>query len=147
MDSGGAGEFRGGLGQATAMRNLSGREWEISAMIDRVRFPGQGLEGGQPGAVGEMLVDGRAMPAKSLTGLAPEARVELNLPGGGGYGRAFARPVERVLDDVVKGYVSVEAAAREYGVVVRYTGAEEQMVRLPRHYAVDEEATRALRSG
>jgi N-methylhydantoinase B len=146
MDSGGAGAFRGGLGQATSMRNLSGRPWEISAMIDRIQFPGQGLEGGRPGALGEMLIDGGARPAKSLTWLEPGASVELNLPGGGGYGSPLERPTARVLDDVVKGYVSVEAAAREYGVVVLYTGAEDQMVRLPRHYAVDEEATRALRS-
>jgi len=144
-DSGGAGTLRGGLGQATAMRNLSGRPWEISAMADRIQFPGQGLEGGAPGACGEMLVDGQPRPAKSLIWLDPEATVELNLPGGGGYGPPHERPVERVLDDVVKGYVSVEAAVREYGVVIRYTGTEDQLVRLPRHYAIDEPATRALR--
>lgn len=145
IDSGGAGAFRGGLGQATAMRNRSGRPWEISAMIDRIRFPGQGLAGGAPGACGEMLVDGQPRPAKSLTALAPDATVSLNLPGGGGYGSPHARPVERVLDDVVKGYVSVEAAARLYGVVVRYTGSDDQLVRLPRHYTFDEAATQALR--
>ena len=55
-------------------------------MIDRIQFPGQGLEGGRPGALGEMLIDGGPRPAKSLTWLEPEASVELNLPGGGGYG-------------------------------------------------------------
>ena len=129
------------------MRNLSGRPWEVSAMIDRVHFPGQGLEGGRPGGLGEIKVDGRAMPAKSLTWLEAGASVELNLPGGGGYGPPNERPAERVLDDVVKGYVSVEAAAREYGVVVVYTGGEDRLVRLPEHYAIDEEATRLLRTG
>jgi N-methylhydantoinase B len=145
VDSGGAGEFRGGLGQATEMRNLSGKPWEISGMVDRIHYPGLGLEGGQPGARGEMLVDGEAVPAKTLRWLEPEARVQLNLPGGGGYGSPFARAVERVLDDVVKGFVSVEAAERDYGVVVRYMGKEGSMVRLPQHYVVDGEATRRLR--
>ncbi|SFS00772.1 N-methylhydantoinase B [Granulicella pectinivorans] len=145
VDSGGAGEFRGGLGQATEMRNLSGRPWEISGMADRIQYPGLGLEGGQPGARGEMLVDREAVPAKTLRGLSPEARVELNLPGGGGYGSPTNRPAERVLDDVVKGYVSIEAAEREYGVVVRYVGSEDRLVRLPQHYVLDEEATTWLR--
>ncbi len=116
-------------------------------MIDRVRFAGQGLEGGRPGALGEMMVDGVPRLAKSLTWLEPEATVELNLPGGGGYGSPYERAAERVLDDVVKGYVSIEAAAREYGVVVVDTGLPDRLVRLPEHYRIDREATRGLRGG
>jgi N-methylhydantoinase B len=52
-----------------------------------------------------------------------------------------------VLDDVVSGYVSVEAAEREYGVIVRYLGAAERLIRLPEHYAIDWQATERLRRG
>jgi len=46
---------------------------------------------------------------------------------------------------VIAGYVSPEAAAREYGVAVRFTGKQDELVRLPEQWAIDEEKTRALR--
>ena len=51
-----------------------------------------------------------------------------------------------MLDDIVNGYVSIEAAEREYGVVVRYLGAPDQLVRLPEHYRIDDEATARCRT-
>ena len=42
---------------------------------------------------------------------------------------------------LVAGYVSSVDAERDYGVVIRYTGTLDQFVRLPEHYAVDEEAS------
>jgi hypothetical protein len=60
-------------------------------------------------------------------------------------GGRFRRAIDAVLADVVAGYVSLEGAERDYGVVIRYTGTPEQLVRLPEHYAVDEEATARLR--
>jgi len=49
-----------------------------------------------------------------------------------------------VLNDVINGYISLEAAEREYGVAVRYLGSQEQLVRLPHLYIIDEAATMAL---
>ena len=83
---------------------------------------------------------------KALITLAPDSRVELNLPGGGGYGNPYQRPVALVLSDVINGYVSLEAAEREYGVVIRYTGSQEQLVRPPELYVTDETATASLRA-
>lgn len=60
--------------------------------------------------------------------------------GGGGWGDPFGREPERVLRDVRDGYVSVEGAARDYGVVV--TGDPDDD---PEGIAVDQEATKALR--
>jgi N-methylhydantoinase B len=147
QDSGGAGQFRGGLGQATGMRCLSGQPWELSAMIDRLQYPGAGLQGGQPGACGRFLVDGERGRAKSLLPLAPGAEVTLDLPGGGGYGDPLKRDPERVLQDVVYGYISIHAAERDYGVMVRYIGPAEAMVRMPEHYALDLKRTSELRAG
>jgi N-methylhydantoinase B len=73
--------------------------------------------------------------------------VQLNLPGGGGYGDPFARDPRRVLDDVVNGYVSIVAAERDYGVVIRYIGEPDRLVRPPELYAIDWEATTARRGG
>jgi N-methylhydantoinase B len=69
----------------------------------------------------------------------------LNLPGGGGYGDPFEREPQSVLQDVAGGYVSLEAARREYGVIIRYLGSEQQLVRLPTHYALDLAATAECR--
>jgi N-methylhydantoinase B len=115
-------------------------------MIDRTRFAAQGAAGGLPGVLGELLADGeQSLQPKTVLWLAPETRVQLNLPGGGGYGNPYERPAEQVLDDVVCSYVSISAAERDYGVVVRYLGAADWLVRLPQHYAIDWDATKRLR--
>ena len=146
-DSGGPGLNRGGLGQWTEVGYRGDASWAVSAMIDRTRFPAAGLKDGKPGALGEFLVNGASRPRpKALITLAPDARVQLNLPGGGGYGNPFQRPVELVLNDVVNGYVSLEAAERAYGVVIRYLGSQDQLVRPPELYVIDEEATSARRA-
>lgn len=146
-DSGGAGEFRGGLGQATAWTRQGDGPWSVSAMIDRTRHAAEGLAGGLPGARGAFqLGDGRTLPPKTVVHFAPGDAVQLCLPGGGGYGDPLARPPERVLRDVVDGYVSIEGAERDYSVVVRFLGEPDQLVRLPQHYAIDWEATRQLRT-
>ena len=56
--------------------------------------------------------------------------------GGGGFWIRFERPAERVLADVASGYVSVEAARRDYGVVIRQHG---------RRFELDGDATAELR--
>ena len=145
-DSGGSGTFRGGLGQWTEIGYLGNASWGISALVDRTHFPANGLEGGGYGAAGEYLVNNTIRPQpKALYPLAPGDRVQLNLPGGGGYGNPFQRPVELVFGDVVNGYVSLEAAEREYGVVIRYLGSGDQLLRPPELYVLDEAATQALR--
>ena len=136
-DSGGAGKFRGGLGQTTEMRCLTGNAWEVSAMADRIQFPGPGIAGGMAGACGQLLVNDEAMAAKSLISLEPDAHVQVNLPGGGGYGDPLERSLQSVFNDVVSGYVSMEAAENFYGVRIRFTGPEDQLVRLPEHYVIE----------
>ena len=147
-DSGGAGRQRGGLGQRTEMGYRHDAPWSVSAQVDRIDHPAQGLAGGQPGAAGAYLLNHTIRPqAKARVHLVGGARIDLDPPGGGGYGDPFARDPELVRMDVVNGYVTAEAAAREYGVVVRYTGREEALVRLPSHYRLDDEATAAMRRG
>lgn len=115
-------------------------------MIDRTQFAGQGIAGGQPGAMGEFLENGeKPLPPKTVVWFDPQAHVQLNLPGGGGYGDPMTRDPERVLADVVQGYVSFDAAEQEYGVVIHFLGEADQLVRLPEHYAIDWAATDARR--
>ncbi len=137
-DSGGAGRFRGGLTQRAEVAYRGDGHWGISTLIERTRFPGNGLAGGRPGSVGSFYLDsGEHPPPKRFVPLPEDAHVHLVLPGGGGYGDPRQRPVEAVLRDVVEGYVSLEAAEREYGVRIRYTGEPDRLVRLPEHYVVE----------
>ena len=146
-DSGGAGRFRGGMGQWTEVSCRTDEAWTVSAMVDRISYPPEGLLGGGYGAAGEFRIDGtkEAQPKRLLV-LDPDSRVQLNLPGGGGYGDPLTRDPEAVLWDVIEGYVSVEAARRDYGVVVEYLGSDDQLVRLPDEYRLDLAETESLRS-
>jgi N-methylhydantoinase B len=146
-DSGGPGRFRGGLAMETESSYRGDGHWGVSTLIERTRFAGQGLAGGDPGVLGEfVLSDGEHPPAKTLVPLPLDAHVHLRLPGGGGYGDPRERDAEAVLRDVVDGVVSIEAAERDYGVAISYTGGD-RLVRLPEHYAIDHERTGALRAG
>jgi len=146
-DSGGAGKYRGGLGQSTQMSYRGIGEWSLSAMIDRTKFAAQGLDGGQLGALGEFLANGEPQQPKAVIWFDQDARIDLNPPGGGGYGHPFLRDPQAVLHDVINGYVSLEAAKQEYGVIIRFTGKPDSLLRLPKHYEIDWPATEEARAG
>ena len=120
VDSGGAGRYRGGLGQVMELEIITGSPANHSCMYDRTGNPAQGLLGGKPGAAGEVkLSDGTQPHPKSHYVLQPGQRVLLELPGGGGYGAPFERQPARVLEDAKQGYITLAAAERDYGVVIR----------------------------
>ena len=145
-DSGGAGAWRGGLGQLTEFTHRADGRWSVSGIVDRTKYPAPGILGGKPGMVGELILDTGARPnPKAQVDLKPRQVVRLNTPGGGGYGDPFSRDLKLVWKDVVAGYVTREAAARDYGVVIRFTGHEEELVRLPEQWMIDEAATAELR--
>jgi N-methylhydantoinase B len=146
IDSGGPGTFRGGCGQRTAFADRSGQTWSMSGMYDRLRFPAHGLLGGHAGAAGAFeLSDGRQANPKELLFHPPTTVVDTALPGGGGYGDPLVREPAAVLRDVVEGYVSIEAAERDYGVVIRCAKRPDEQVSLPEHFSIDVEATRERR--
>jgi len=146
-DSGGPGLHRGGLGQVVEMASRGHRSWTVNANIDRVLNPAPGAVGGSAGWTGDFVgvVTGERLPRKQLVRLTAGDAVRLSFPGGGGYGDPRTRPVERVLADVVNGYVSPEAAREHYGVVVEYTGPADAVVRPPASYRVEADATQRLR--
>jgi len=145
-DSGGAGKWRGGLGQLTEFVRRGEGRWSVSSIADRTKYPAPGLLGGHTGAAGEVaLGDGTRLHAKSLVDLGAGDTVHVNLPGGGGYGDPFQRDVQRVLGDVIEGYITPEEAEKNYGVAVRYTGKPEELVKLPDHWLIDPVRTTELR--
>ncbi len=146
-DSGGAGAWRGGLGQLTEFARRGDGNWSVSSIADRTDYPAPGLLGGKTGAAGEVsLNNGTRLHAKALMDLKTGDSVRVNLPGGGGYGDPFKRDPQKVLWDVIEGYVSPEAAEKSYGVAVRYTGNPDDLVKMPKQWVIDHEKTAGLRS-
>lgn len=117
-DSGGAGRFRGGLGQEFVFTVPGDDRFLVNTMNDQLLAPPQGFGAGHDGGAGEYLVD-EAQPehAKGRVAVGAGKVVTMRTPGGGGFGDPRSRDPELVLADVVDGYVSVEAAESVYGVV------------------------------
>jgi len=114
-DSGGAGRWRGGLGQRIEIGAHEGWQFSLNAMFDRVDFPARGHQGGGEGGAGKVgMSDGTAMKAKGTQRITEGLRLVLDLPGGGGFGKPAERPRELVLRDVSYGYISEAQARRDY---------------------------------
>jgi N-methylhydantoinase B len=122
-DSGGAGKYRGGCGQSIAVKITSQYPGVISGLFERTKFPALGRKGGSEGKVAEFIIrdkEGRETRPhpKSKHTLPPGSCMILNLPGGGGYGPAYERDPEAVLEDVIQGYVSIKSAEENYQVAI-----------------------------
>ena len=116
-DSGGIGRQRGGLGQFLSVTVAEGHEFDFSAMFDRVDHPALGRAGGGPGAPTFIHQDdGTAMGGKGRQSVPPGRTVLLGFPGGAGYGKAQERDPAAVRRDLALGYISPEAAKRDYGL-------------------------------
>jgi len=118
LDSGGAGRYRGGLGIE--------REYEffspafITFSLERKATPPWGLHGGKEGAVNGVEItspEGGVRHVRKATQhpIAAGERVRIMTGGGGGYGPPAERDREAILRDVAEGYVSADAARRDYG--------------------------------
>jgi N-methylhydantoinase B len=115
-DSGGAGQFRGGLGQEVEVEVVSPDVLRLSLLSDRQRHPAQGLLAGRPGAPVEiMLADGTKPHQKSRTTLKPGDRLIMRYSGGGGYGDPALRDKAAIQRDIDDGLVSAAASQRDYG--------------------------------
>jgi len=121
-DSAGPGTFRGGLGLSKVYRAL--QEIELICAFERTKCPPWGLFGGGPAQVGYVLVkqpgetEAKRYHKATALVLKEGATVEMLSAGGGGRGPAYEREIARVVEDVFQGYVTVEGARRDYGVVI-----------------------------
>ncbi|MBW2095073.1 MAG: hydantoinase B/oxoprolinase family protein [Deltaproteobacteria bacterium] len=122
-DSGGPGKMKGGLGRRVVFR-VPDDDYaplppvNLGIQSGRFRYPPEGLFGGDPGAKARFLVNGKNGNPYGLTQLKPGDTVVMDAAGGGGYGAPRERDAEMVLEDVKNGYVSVERAKDDYGVVI-----------------------------
>lgn len=140
-DSGGPGEFRGGCGVQKGGTLTDVEDSVISVCCDRSRSVTWGIKGGLP-----------SIPHGNWLNPGTEKEVYLgaffsNVPiqsgdsftrpsaGGGGLGDPLKRDLQAVLNDVIDGYVSIERAKKDYGVVIIPVDPQID------HYKIDEKAT------
>ncbi|MBI5444308.1 MAG: hydantoinase B/oxoprolinase family protein [Deltaproteobacteria bacterium] len=156
-DSGGAGRYRGGVGALVAIVP-HGADWlQFFLVEDRRQVPTHGAMGGCPGGshyfyvgrgvdVGERIRSGfgpsdqgvadlELLPSVTVLQLGPKDLFAFTSNGGGGFGDPLRRDPQRVVRDVLWGFVSREQAERVYGVSLR-----------PGSLAVDEAETGRLRA-
>ncbi|WP_435066465.1 hydantoinase B/oxoprolinase family protein [Haloplanus sp. C73] len=119
-DSGGSGEFRGGLGLRRDIEALVDGV-AFSLLADRRRYAPYGLAGGDDGARGEDYLtraegDPERIPAKSTHDLDAGDVVSVRTPGGGGYGDPADRDPAAVARDLRLGAVSAETVRSVYGL-------------------------------
>ncbi len=122
-DSGGAGKMKGGLGRRVVFKAPDDEyaplpPVNLGIQSGRYRYPPEGLFGGKDGSKARFLINGKPGNSYGLTQFGPGDEIIIDVAGGGGYGNPFERDVELVESDVANGYVSVEKAKEDYGVVI-----------------------------
>ena len=116
-DSGGAGQYRGGLGQFMDVGPREGHECDLSAMFDRVDHPALGRRGGGAGSPTTLIRnDGEILRGKGRQFLPHGTVAQMAFPGGAGYGKPEDRAKADIRRDLALGYISAEQGAEIYGM-------------------------------
>jgi N-methylhydantoinase B len=140
QNSGGPGQFRGGLGYEKHIRML--RDAHFMSIADRSILACWGVKGGKAGRSFQVTIDPGGPAEREVDALADAEPVHagelirIRTTGGGGWGDPLEREVSDVVRDVRWGKVSVRGARDDYGVLLAYDDAD---------VTVDEVATTALR--
>jgi N-methylhydantoinase B len=121
LDSGGAGKHRGGLGSSIQMRLLAPATFY--SFIEKGKSPHWGFDGGKDGLRNYALIQSQergTFEVLKTSGIPLSAGdvVTVIAGGGGGYGNPLERSAKDVQGDVINGYISVEKAREDYGVIV-----------------------------
>jgi len=138
-DSGGPGKMKGGLGRRVVFR-VPDDDYaplgpvNLGIQSGRYRYPAEGLFGGRPGSRAQFLVNGRPGDPYGLSQIEAGDVIIMDAAGGGGYGDPLDREPELVENDVADGYVSIESAREDYGVIIN-----------PETMKVDRDATETLK--
>jgi N-methylhydantoinase B len=144
-DSGGAGQWRGGCGSHFVKEVRT--PTSVNQYVVNQYHVHPGIAGGKSGSPDHCTLrvggppDEQIVVDPSVAGVRLETGEQLvyEFGGGGGWGHALARDPQAVLEDVWDEYVSIESAARDYGVVI--TGSLDDCT-----LALDEHATAKLRA-
>lgn len=136
----GPGKWRGGVGSVRDIKFMVPSHMSLEG--DGNKFPAWGFEGGDQGVAGGMEYVGaqsgktEQLPSKIQSRFGQAGDVYRTLSAmGGGYGPAYERDADKVLDDVLDEFITIEAAREQYGVVID-----------PKTMQVDADATTARRA-
>ena len=109
QNSGGAGQFRGGLGQRMVVGNREKAEFAIFGTFDRVKNPARGRDGGKPGATGSLtLTSGKKLKGMGRQVIPMGEKLIIEMPGGGGYGNPKSRDRKKIMEDIRAGLISAD---------------------------------------
>lgn len=122
-DTGGAGRWRGGLATTLEFRVFAPDSRVTARNRDRSRFRPWGTLGGKAAGLSDMVVNPGTARETQLGNidyavLQPGDVLHIHSAGGGGRGNPLEREPWRVAQDVARGYVTADSAARDYGVVL-----------------------------
>jgi N-methylhydantoinase B len=140
-DSGGPGLYRGGCGVVRDVRVLCDTA-ELGNRMENSKFPPYGVAGGRAGRAGKILLNPDTPQEREVPPTSDGVRLKrgdllrLMTCGGGGWGDPFGRDPALVQQDVARGFVSLQGALEDYGVVLD-----------PNMLEIDQAATEALRQG
>ena len=113
-DSGGAGMYRGGMGQRLSFQSLSPEPLTFMIRHERVKYPPRGFLGGLDGRLGVDLLDGQRIAGKSVTTIRQGQTVTFETPGGGGMFSPLKRDPAALAKDIENGVVSALSAEQDY---------------------------------
>lgn len=132
-DSAGPGRHRGGLGAIYEIEALNEGDTDVFLLGERGKFPPFGVNGGGSAALNRFVYQtdaGECTPplVSKVTDVRIKRgqRIRLETPGGGGFGDPLTRESASVARDVQLGYVSRDAAHRDYGVALAQDGGVDQ---------------------
>jgi N-methylhydantoinase B len=124
-DTGGAGQWRGGCGIRKDIELLNSTA-TFSHLGDRHVFQPYGIFGGKPGALAESILNpqgnGEKLQSKETREIKKGDILSFRLSGAGGYGPPEKRDPAAVAEDIADGYITREAARRDYGTRLTQAG-------------------------
>jgi N-methylhydantoinase B len=128
VDSGGSGQYRGGLGQRIEIQPADDNDILLFLSVERIRYGAGGRNGGGEGAVGRIQLgeNGEPLPGKGVVTIPAGTRLIFETPGGGGFGNALDREITAVDKDVREGLISEQAARETYPQWAAHRSTEEQ---------------------
>ena len=122
-NSGGVGQYRGGMGQVLELSSSENVPLSLFASLDRIHHPARGREGGGNGAAGLLsLSGGKQLRAKGEQTIPAGERLLVSTPGGAGFGDPMQRCVNSIKEDVEAGLVSQQNATDYHGVIFDHQG-------------------------